>query len=131
MFGGPGQVRPLRQHVPALRPGNGHTDCVSFLVHFGVNLWALDNDFHTAKDVAVLGRRDDALRLLDQAGGEARPPQPKAGAEAAREEASTTPRRIKHYRKRQAKAAKRAEKEEKERAQAGKEPGTHSVSSIL
>ena len=47
--------------------GNGHIDCISFLVHFGVNLWALDNDFHTAKDVAAINQKDDVLRLLDQA----------------------------------------------------------------
>lgn len=42
---------------------NGHINCVSFLVSFGVNLWALDNDFHTATDVASLNQRDEVRRL--------------------------------------------------------------------
>ncbi|GIY72312.1 usher syndrome type-1G protein [Caerostris darwini] len=101
--------------------GNGHTDCVSFLVHFGVNLWALDNDFHTAKDVAVLGRRDDALRLLDQAEAKHALLNRKLVQRLREKSVYDAERRVKHYRKRQAKAAKRAEKEEKERAQAGKD----------
>ena len=30
---------------------NGHMSCVTFLVSFGANIWALDNDFHTPLDV--------------------------------------------------------------------------------
>lgn len=39
--------------------------CVSFLVNFGVNVWALDNDFHTAKDMAAMNNKEDILRYLD------------------------------------------------------------------
>ena len=43
----------------------GHLNCVSFLVSFGANLWALDNDFHTCKDLAAIRGRDEILRYLD------------------------------------------------------------------
>lgn len=45
----------------------GHVQCVDFLVKFGVNLYALDIDRHTAKDLAAIHNRDDILRYLDTA----------------------------------------------------------------
>ncbi len=45
----------------------GHLNCVSFLVNFGVNMWALDIDFHTPKDLAAINNKDDILRYLDSA----------------------------------------------------------------
>lgn len=39
-------------HLAASR---NHLNCVSFLVNFGVNMWALDNELHTAKDLAAIG----------------------------------------------------------------------------
>ncbi|KAG8188284.1 hypothetical protein JTE90_012117 [Oedothorax gibbosus] len=95
--------------------GNGHTDCVSFLVNFGVNLWALDNDFHSAKDVAVLNRRDDCLRLLDHAQSKHALVNKKLVQRLKEKSVYDAEKRVKNYRKLQQKAAKRAEKEEKER----------------
>ncbi|XP_042855326.1 Usher syndrome type-1G protein homolog [Penaeus japonicus] len=43
--------------------------CVSFLVNFGVNIWALDNEFHTAKELAAMNNKDDILRYLDTVAG--------------------------------------------------------------
>lgn len=40
---------------------------LSFLVNFGANLFALDNDFHTAMDVAASRDRMDCVRFLDTA----------------------------------------------------------------
>lgn len=93
--------------------GNGHTDCVSFLVNFGVNMWALDNDFHTAKDVAVLNRHDDVLRLLDQAQAKHSCVNKKLVQRLKEKSVADAEKRIKSYRKMQEKAAKKAEKEEK------------------
>lgn len=45
----------------------GHVQCVDFLVKFGVNLYSLDIDRHTAKDLAAINNRDDILRYLDSA----------------------------------------------------------------
>ncbi|KAL4659024.1 ankyrin repeat and SAM domain-containing protein 4B [Arapaima gigas] len=46
---------------------NGHLHIVKFLVNFGANLFSLDNDFHTAMDVAASGDRMDCVRFLDSA----------------------------------------------------------------
>lgn len=42
-----------------LAASQNHLNCVSFLVNFGVNMWALDNEWHTAKDVAALNQRKE------------------------------------------------------------------------
>lgn len=49
-------------HLAAAR---GHLNCVTFLANFGVNLWALDIDFHTAKELAAMNNREEVLRFLD------------------------------------------------------------------
>lgn len=42
-----------------LAAAKNHLNCVSFLVNFGVNMWALDNELHTAKDVAAIEQRKE------------------------------------------------------------------------
>lgn len=49
-------------HLAAAR---GHKDCVTFLVNFGANLYAMDIDNHTAQELAAINGRDDILRYLD------------------------------------------------------------------
>lgn len=46
---------------------NGHMHILSFLVNFGANIFALDNEFHTAMDVAASQDRMDCVRFLDAA----------------------------------------------------------------
>ncbi|KAG2455955.1 ankyrin repeat and SAM domain-containing protein 4B [Polypterus senegalus] len=46
---------------------NGHLTTVNFLVNFGANIFALDNDFHTAMDVAASKDRMECVRFLDDA----------------------------------------------------------------
>lgn len=50
-----------------LASAKGHMPCVDFLVQFGVNLYALDIDNHTAQDLAAINNRDNILRYLDAA----------------------------------------------------------------
>lgn len=50
-----------------LASAKGHMQCVDFLVQFGVNLYALDIDNHTAQDLAAINNRDNILRYLDAA----------------------------------------------------------------
>ncbi|XP_011182331.1 pre-mRNA splicing regulator USH1G [Zeugodacus cucurbitae] len=50
-----------------LASAKGHLHCVDFLVKFGVNIYALDIDRHSAKDLAAINNRDDILRYLDSA----------------------------------------------------------------
>lgn len=51
-------------HLAAAR---GHYSCVDFLVKFGCNLYSLDVDNHTAKELGAIHNRDDILRYLDAA----------------------------------------------------------------
>ena len=51
-------------HFAAAR---GHLHCVTFLVNFGVNMWALDIDYHTPKDLAAINNKEEILRFLDAA----------------------------------------------------------------
>ncbi|GLG94132.1 G patch domain and ankyrin repeat-containing protein 1 homolog [Gryllus bimaculatus] len=80
-------------HFAAAR---GHMHCVTFLANFGANLWAMDIDFHTPKELAAMNNRDEILRFLDGI--------------AAKEEATNW----KEAQKKQQKAQKNAEKLSKE-----------------
>ncbi|XP_038676760.1 ankyrin repeat and SAM domain-containing protein 4B [Scyliorhinus canicula] len=46
---------------------NGHLHIVTFLANFGANIWALDNDFHSAMDAAAGKDRMECVRFLDTA----------------------------------------------------------------
>ncbi|XP_053673318.1 pre-mRNA splicing regulator USH1G [Anopheles nili] len=50
-----------------LAAAKGHMQCVDFLVQFGVNIYALDIDHHSAQDLAAINNRDNILRYLDAA----------------------------------------------------------------
>ncbi|CAN9505235.1 unnamed protein product [Ophioblennius macclurei] len=50
-----------------LAAANGHMHILSFLVNFGANIFALDNDFHTAMEVAASRDRMACVRFLDDA----------------------------------------------------------------
>lgn len=51
-------------HIAA---GRGHMNCVTFLVGFEANLWALDHDLHTPLDLAALAGRKEIIEYLDKA----------------------------------------------------------------
>jgi len=97
-------------HFAAAR---GHMNCVSFLLHYGVNIYAKDIDHHTAKDLAAMNNHDDILRLLDdQATREAgkNPKKVRTLQEKATKEAD---KRVKEFHAVQEKARKLADKEQK------------------
>ncbi|XP_023228635.1 Usher syndrome type-1G protein-like [Centruroides sculpturatus] len=92
---------------------NGHLNCVSFLVNFGVNLWALDNDFHTAKDIAAMRQHEDILKYLDDAITKQSNLNKKHVQKLKEKAIKDAEKRIKIYNKLQKKAAKKAERDEK------------------
>ncbi|XP_039090353.1 ankyrin repeat and SAM domain-containing protein 4B isoform X1 [Hyaena hyaena] len=46
---------------------NGHTHCVSFLVNFGANIFALDNNLQSPLDAAASREQNECVALLDKA----------------------------------------------------------------
>lgn len=48
-----------------LAAGNGHNNCLFFLVSHGANIWCLDNDYHTPLDMAATKNHMDCVRYLD------------------------------------------------------------------
>lgn len=98
---------------------HGHIDCVSFLINFGVNLWALNNDYQTAKDVTVRAHCDskkaqELLILLDESMARALMMNPKSVSKQQEKALTEAEKRIKHFEKIQKKSLKKAEKEEKQ-----------------
>lgn len=93
---------------------NGHMNCVSFLVNFGVSLWSLDNDFHTPSNVAAMNQRDEIIRYLDDVVARQSALNKKLVQRLKEKAVIDAEKRVKLYQKLQRKAAKRAEKEEKE-----------------
>lgn len=89
-------------------------NCVSFLVNFGVSLWSLDNDFHTASNVAAMNQRDEIIRYLDDVVARQSALNKKLVQKLKEKAVIDAEKRVKLYQKLQRKAAKRAEKEEKE-----------------
>ncbi|UYV65716.1 USH1G [Cordylochernes scorpioides] len=89
----------------------GHINCVSFLVNFGANLWALDNEYHSAKDVAAVHRREEVLRYLDDCIATQSATRRKQVARLKEKAVKDVEKRLKIINKLQNKALKRAEKE--------------------
>ncbi|XP_025200695.1 Usher syndrome type-1G protein homolog [Melanaphis sacchari] len=57
----------LGQNALHLAASRGHLSCVTFLVGFDVNLWALDLDFLTAMQLAAIHGKSQVLQYLDKA----------------------------------------------------------------
>lgn len=68
---------------------------LSFLVNFGANLFALDNDFHTAMDVAASRDRMDCVRFLDAAAAKQTNQNPKKVALMKKEAIKEAEKRVK------------------------------------
>lgn len=68
---------------------------LSFLVNFGANLFALDNDFHTAMDVAASRDRMDCVRFLDAAAAKQTNQNPKKVALIKKEAVKEAEKRVK------------------------------------
>lgn len=76
---------------------NGHLNCVSFLVSFGANIWMIDNDMHTAQDVAALEDKEDIVKMLDAAQNEQRRKHPKVIQKLKEKAVKDAETNLKHY----------------------------------
>ncbi|GBP09909.1 Usher syndrome type-1G protein homolog [Eumeta japonica] len=86
-----------------LASAKGHLRCVDFLVKFGVNIYALDIDKHSAKDLAAINNRDDILRYLDAATADFETNERKKAKVMKEAAEKNCEKRIKEYMKRQQK----------------------------
>lgn len=57
----------MGQNALHLAASKGHLNCVTFLVGFDVNLWAMDLDFLTAMQLAAIHGKSQVLQYLDKA----------------------------------------------------------------
>ncbi|KAI9563164.1 hypothetical protein GHT06_010622 [Daphnia sinensis] len=97
-------------HFAAAR---GHMNCVTFLMNYGINLFAKDIDYHTATELAAMNDQQEILRYLDEQTARQQrtdPKKVKAQMEKAKKE---TDKLVKEFAQVQEKARKLAEKEQK------------------
>ena len=94
-----------------LASAKGHINCVTFLINFGVNLWDLDIDFHSAKDLAAINNREDILKYLDAAGAQLEASNFKLAKSCQEKAKKEAEKRVKNFQKIQKKAEKTASKE--------------------
>ncbi|CAL4063708.1 unnamed protein product [Meganyctiphanes norvegica] len=103
-------------HCAAAR---GHMTAVTFLSNFGANIWALDNELHTAKELSAMNDREDILRYLDSACTKQEREDPKQVKKLKEKSKKDAEKRQKNFEKLQKKADKSRELEneklEKER----------------
>ena len=92
---------------------NGHFNCVSFLVSFGVSLWSLDNQYHTAKEVAAVNNREDIVQFLDVVTAKQSALNTKVVQKLKEKALNEAEKRIKLFQKMQIKTSRLAEREEK------------------
>ena len=94
-----------------LASAKGHLNCVTFLINFGVNLWELDIDLHSAKDLAAINNREDILKYLDNVTAQQETTNPKLAKSLQEKAKKESEKRMKNFQKLQKKAEKNASKE--------------------
>ncbi|XP_051170717.1 pre-mRNA splicing regulator USH1G [Leptopilina boulardi] len=95
-------------HLAAAR---GHEFCVRFLVKFGCNIWSLDIDRHSARELAAINGWEKILQFLDLAQADQEMNKKSKILKAKAEKDAE--KRLKEYLKRQKIAEIKAEKEQK------------------
>ena len=94
-----------------LSSAKGHLNCVTFLINFGVNLWELDIDLHSAKDLAAINNREDILKYLDSITAQQETTNPKLAKSLQDKAKKESEKRMKSFQKLTKKAEKAASKE--------------------
>ena len=94
-----------------LSSAKGHLNCVTFLINFGVNIWDLDIDMHSAKDLAAINNREDILKYLDSITSQQEMTNSKLAKSQQEKARKESEKRMKSFQKLQKKAEKTASKE--------------------
>ena len=89
----------------------GHLNCVTFLINFGVNIWELDIDLHSAKDLAAINNREDILKYLDSITAQQEATDPKLAKSLQKKAKKNAEENKKNFARVQAKQDKIAKKE--------------------
>ncbi|XP_011263324.1 Usher syndrome type-1G protein homolog [Camponotus floridanus] len=97
-------------HLAAAR---GHEFCVKFLVKFGCNIWSLDIDRHSARELAAINGCERILQFLDLAQADQELNSRKKSRLLREKAEKDAEKRLKEYMKKQKLAEIRAEKEQK------------------
>ncbi|XP_009081542.1 PREDICTED: ankyrin repeat and SAM domain-containing protein 4B, partial [Acanthisitta chloris] len=82
---------------------NGHIHCVSFLINFGANIFALDNDLRTPLEAAASRDRKECVQILDKAATTQSMLNPKKVAKQKAQAQRNVEKQIKECEKRQEK----------------------------
>lgn len=96
-----------------LASAKGHMDCVKFLVNFGVNIYSLDIDMHTPKELAAMNDCQDILRYLDDISADQELQNAKKVKTLQEKAEKDAAKLLKNFKKIQKKADKINEKEKK------------------
>ncbi|XP_053132496.1 ankyrin repeat and SAM domain-containing protein 4B [Hemicordylus capensis] len=82
---------------------NGHLNCVSFLINFGANVFALDNDMRSPLDAAASRNQYECVRILDNAATEQTLKNPKRASKLKAQAERNVERQIRECERRQEK----------------------------
>lgn len=96
-----------------LASARGHEFCVKFLVKFGCNIWSLDIDRHSARELAAINGCERILQFLDLAQADQELNNRKKSRLLREKAEKDAEKRLKEYMKKQKMAEIRAEKEQK------------------
>jgi hypothetical protein len=104
---------------------------VSFLLSFGVNLWALDNDLRSALDLAALHGRRQVVQFLDRSAAQQLAANGKGVRRQQQRALADAEKRAQRYAKMQSKAAKEAAKQDRRLKKNLQRSETHSMRSVV
>ncbi|XP_014207986.1 Usher syndrome type-1G protein homolog isoform X1 [Copidosoma floridanum] len=96
-----------------LSSARGHELCVRFLVKFGCNIWSLDIDRHSARELAAINCHERILQFLDMAQADQEINNRKKSRLMKEKAEKDAEKRLKDYVKRQKVIESRVEKEQK------------------
>lgn len=94
---------------------NGHENVVHYLVNFGCNIWALDNEYHTALDIANLYDRRDIAQFLDSTHSKQESKNPKVVQSLKEKATRDAENNVKRYERLQKEVDRYVKKQEKHR----------------